>query len=221
MNTSGFLTFVRVLAVVAVCTVSVSAQDTIKDTMGRPMETRNYVDVKGSPFLSDEWAEGEVKLQNGNIYTGVSLKYDQMNDVLLFKGTAGQAQTFVEPVVAFKLGDQLFRRGYVPVDGAPATAFYEVLTDGKTQLLKRTTKNIFEELPYGSATKVKSFRAKEYYYLSTATNQSLLKLRKDKKTILQALSGQKSALEQYIKEQKLDLKQDAAIAMLVAYYNTL
>ncbi|PKV67431.1 hypothetical protein [Pontibacter ramchanderi] len=196
------------------------AQTEIVDYMGRPVMAKQYLDVKGSPYLDDEWQEGWVKLQDGREYAGVRLKYDQVADELMFSNKKGEAQLFVHPVVAFELNKRLFVSGYNPVDATPLTAFYEVLVNGPTQLLKRTSKWVHEEVPYSSATKVRSIIEQQNYYLSDREGR-LTKLKKDRKSLLQALGRKQADLEKYTKANRLDLRQEQDMAKLVAYYNTL
>ncbi|WP_461491376.1 hypothetical protein, partial [Pontibacter sp. HJ8] len=189
------------------------------DNMGRPIVAKQYVDVKGTPYLMDEWVTGSVKFNNGKLFEGVQLKYNQVEDELMFLDKAKNELLFVEPVLEFKIGERVFRRGYTSVDGASPMAFYEVLTDGKTQLLKRTTKKIHEELTYNSATKPKSFVESNTYYISKSENQ-LTKVKKDKKSVLNALNDKNAELESYFKTNRPDLKKDVEMAKLVEYYNS-
>jgi hypothetical protein len=190
------------------------------DNMGQPIVVKQYVDVKGTPYLVDEWVAGSVKFNDGVLFEGLQLKYDQVEDVLMFLDKAKNAQIFVKPVMEFKIGERVFRRGYVPVDGASPMAFYEVLSDGKTQLLKRTSKKVHEELTYNSATKIKSINETNTYYISKSENQ-LTKVKKDKKSITNVLSDKTAALESYFKTNRPDLKQDADLAKLMVYYNSI
>ncbi|MCC9135880.1 hypothetical protein ACFSKU_17800 [Pontibacter silvestris] len=217
------------LLTVGACYTSSSAQIAIKDETGRPLMTKQYTDVKGSPYLADEWYKGTVELTNGTIYDEMNLMYDQVKDELIFKAAGEQAQAFeASSVYAFTIHLQKdglpeekknYRKGFIPVDGAPDMAFYEVLADGQTQLLKRTKKVVFEEIPYGSSTKVKDIRESSYYYI--ARSGKLVKIKADKKSVLKALKDQAPALEKYAKANKLNLKDDAGLAQLVAYYNGL
>lgn len=221
-----------ILAFTAVTLIAASesacAQFAIVDNMGTPIQTKLYTDVQGSAYLHDTWMKGSVMAANGTLYDGVELMYDQVEDVLMFKGEKGEAKIFTQPVVEFTIKtdkqhvtfkEQLFRRGYRPIDGASPAAYYQVLADGKTQLLKRTSKKIFEDQPYGSATKVKAFQATNHYYL--AQNDELTKIKADKKTILKTLGNQEASLEAYLKKERLDLRKDDDLAKLVAYYNSL
>ncbi|PTX22215.1 hypothetical protein C8N40_10137 [Pontibacter mucosus] len=205
-----------------------SAQTAIVDVMGKPIQAKQYVDVQGSPYLFDDWKKGNVTLADGTTFEGMALMYDQITDEVIFRNDQGQAQAFLQPVVmfTFSLGEdgvkeakRNFRKGYAPVDGASAGAFYEVLADGDTQLLKRYSKTIFEETPYGTATKVKKFQENTSYYVAKA--DKLEKVKQDKKSILNALPDKAPALEKYMKENRLNLRNDSDIIKLVDHYNSL
>ncbi len=196
------------------------AQGLLADQMGNPVFEKRYTNVKGSPYLHNDWTTGSVKLRSGKTFDGMKLKYDQVEDDLIFLSDGGKEMTFAEPVVEFTIQDKTFRRGYPAADGASANAFYEVLTEGKMALLKRTSKKVIEEPAYNAATSVKSIRTNENYYL-TATNLELTKIKKDKKTILSALSDKQAELESYMKDQRLDLRQEQDVVKLISYYNSL
>lgn len=196
------------------------AQGLIADQMGNPVFEKRYTNIKGSPYLQNDWATGSVKLRDGRSFDGMKLKYDQVEDELLFLGDAEKEMTFSVPVTEFTLQDKTFRRGYPVGDGAPANAFYEVLEEGKMSLLKRTSKKVIEEPAYNAASSVKSIRTNENYYL-TASNLQLTKIKKDKKAVLAALPDKKEELENYIKDQRLDLRQEQDLVKLISYYNTL
>ena len=215
-----------VLALAA--TTGAAAQFAIVDNTGQPILTKNYTDVRGSAYLYDGWKKGSVTTARDITYDGIELMYDLIEDQLIFKGSGGEAKTFNQPIKSFTLKagkenalqkEQLFVSGFMPVDGAKPATFYEVLADGEVQLLRRATKKIFEELPYGSATKVKAFKTDSHYYI--AKDGTLKKIKNDKKSVLQALTDKKAALETYIKTNRPDLKKDEELAKLVAYYNTL
>lgn len=227
MNKIIIRVFLSTALTVAAIT-SAAAQFAVVDNMGQPILSKPYTDVQGSAYLYDNWMKGSVTNGKNVTYEGVYLKYDQVADELTFKSESGEAKIFTQPITEFTinvgtddavLATRVFRKGFVPVDGASPNTFYEVLADGQTQLLKRTSKSIFEELPYGSSTKVKKFQAELHYYLSK--DAKLTKIRNDKKALLKALSNKETELETYIKNNKLDLKKDADLAKVVDYYNSI
>lgn len=192
----------------------------MSDFMGRPVFEKRYTDIKGTPYLFEDWVEGSVKLKSGKAFDGVKLKYDQVADELMFLDQAGKEMLFVEPVVEFTMDKKTFRIGYPATDGASPESYYEVLVEGKTELLKRTSKKVIEEAAYNAATKVKTIRSNESYYV-TASNLSLTKVKKDKKSLLAALPDKSAELEAYVKSNRLDLRQEQDMAKLIAYYNSL
>lgn len=135
--------------------------------------------------------------------------------------------TFVKPVNEFTLAiiasagteQMLFRNGFTSTNGNAAKTFYQVLSDGETPLLKRSFKKILENKPYGSATVVKTFEEIHNYYL--VQQGKPLKIKKDKKAILELLSDYKSELEAFIKSNNLSFKSETDLIMLMTYYNSL
>ncbi|QCR24217.1 hypothetical protein [Pontibacter sp. SGAir0037] len=200
----------------------------VGDVQGRPAVTRSFTDIQGSAYLYDSWEKGKVKMMNGTIHDNMELMYDQVNDELIFKGLSNQPQTFLHPVHEFTISkvvnnhvveERKFRKGFSPVDGANNMATYEVLAEGNTLLLKRTAKVVFEDLPYGSSTKVKTIRENTHYYIAVA--DKLVKIKNDKKSVLQVLNSKSTEIDRFIKENKINFKDDADLSKLIAYYNTL
>jgi hypothetical protein len=188
-----------------------------------------YMNVEGTPYLSEDWMPGDVKLANGvTSQEKMMLKYNLVDDMVLFKDKdSGEQMAFVIPVQEFtinltdddKLFVRRFRSGYKDIDGATPTSFFEVLSDGKVQLLKKDVKKPFENQEIGSASKTTSFIEKVKYYL--VNNGKVIPVKNDKKTLLAALGDKQAQLEEYIKTNKLTVKTDAQLGKLVDYYNTL
>jgi len=221
-------TTLKTFAITFLLCFSLSSQITaqlIQNDQGAPFLDINYTDVKGNPYLFENWTEGTVRLTNGKSYTSVQLKYNLLRDELFFKDIkTDQLLAFVIPVVEFKLNDNeknsiLYRNGYKAIDNNTEKSYYQVLFDGGTQLLKRTSKKVNEEKPFSSASTIKSFEVLNFYYISN--NNALIKIRKDKKSILTALANQGSALEKYLQEKSLNLKNEEDLIQFIQYYNSL
>jgi hypothetical protein len=195
------------------------AQEIVYDFTGQPVLVKKYEEYEGSPFLYDEWKKGSVKLKNGKEYSNLDLKYDAAEDRVLFKDDRGNTYKFNDPVSEFRLNSQLYRSGYQADESRTPDSFYQVLVDGNTQLLKRVAKTIAEQKTYGSAVLKKHFQSTESFFIVKAGK--LKKVRKDKKAIFDALGGNAAEMEQYIASNKLNLKIDNDMAMLISYYNSL
>lgn len=206
--------------------LSVSAQ-VPDNTTGYPVLSRTYVDVEGSPFLANEYNKGTVKMANGITFKDILIKYNQVDDVLYFQGKNDDILSFVEPVMEFTIGyikggkiiNGHYRNGYPSTGKNTDKSFYEVLTDGTAQLLKRTSKSIFKNKPYNSATETQTVNEDVNYYIFTGGK--LMQIKKDKKTIFSVLSNKQTELEAYINYNSLNLKNDGDLTSLIVYYNSL
>lgn len=203
------------------------AQEYLKDLSGKPILLQQYESVEGSPFLYEKWNKGTVTLDNGTIYKDISLKYDQVRDVLLFESKGGEAFEFVNKVKSFKIvtaesgenKERVFRSGYKQGNDIKENNFIEVLAVGKVELLKKTTKQILEESSYESALKKKNIHAKESHYLSDGT--ALSKIKMNEKSLLTALKDKDAELNEYLKKNNLKIKKEEDVLQLVNYYNSL
>lgn len=200
----------------------------IQDAKGELVGKRdNYVNVDGTPYLSAEWQLGSFKLPNSKVYKDVSIKYDEVEDKIFIKsgddGTVALKERAVEFDLAFpedeKVIQRYFRLGFSGIPETTNSSYFEVLEDGKVKLLKRSSKIIQENKEYNSNILVKSFFHVIKYYLYIDGKGMLIK--KDKKSILSALGNKQTELETYIKNNKLNLREDSDAGKLIAYYNTL
>lgn len=199
----------------------------VTDIQGRAIVSTDYSNIEGFPYLYENWNKGLVKLIDGRTVRNLDLKYDLLTDELLFKNLKnGEMLRFAESVIAFKLDSSAqnntelqFKNGYKPANGNSSTSYYQVLFDGGTPLLKRREKSVLEKKVYNSATSTKSFEEAETYYLSKSNG--LIKIRRDKKQILAVLVDHAAELEEYIKANNLNLKNEAQLIQLIGYYNSL
>lgn len=199
----------------------------MQDVNGKAMPSKNYVNVEGSPYLTDDWVKGDIMLANGRNYNDVSLKYDMSDGQLYYQTKPEETLVFIDLVKEFKVPvmvnskkiEKLFRSGYPAVTGGTEKSFYEVVGDGKTQLLKQNIKTISEYKEYNSSTITKKFDDNIKYFLFT--NGKLIPVKKDKKSILTAIGDKQPEMEAYIKTNNLNLKNDEDAAKLIIYYNSL
>lgn len=193
----------------------------------KPVMTKSYTDVDGTPYLNDDWAPGNVKLVNGVTNKApMQLKYNLVDDVLLFKDEkSGEELEFVTPPREFVLNPTntgkgiIYRNGYSNIPGCTPASYFEVIGDGKTQLIKKNQKIVYETQNIGSATKVRSFLEKTKYFL--VINGNAVAVKTDKKSILTALGDKQQQLVEYIKTNNVNFKSDEQLGKLINYFNTL
>lgn len=216
------------IVVVGLCHSDGFAQ-TAKDISGRNWtELNKYSEVTGSPFLFDDWVPGTVKFADQKQISVKSLKYDLLNDVLLFKNEKEEIMEVAEPVLEFTLTytkdsktlQKTFRSGFKASNNNTAQSFYEILFDGQTKFVKRTGKTIVEEKEYNATTATRKLVDKPSYFIVKANNMPLA-VGKNEKSILSVLEDKSTELKIFIKDSKLNLKNDADIVKLLVYYDEL
>lgn len=201
----------------------------LSDISGTVLKTNTYSEIKGSPFLTENWAQGNVKFVNGRVLTNIALKYDQVKDELLFKGKDNEEYYFSDLISEFDIsyaktqGDvkQRFINGFTPSKNLTEKSFYEVLVDGKVRLLKRSNKTITETKEYNAATTVKEINENVAYYIGKAGDAAALK-KNDIKTVANLIDAQKSAaIIDYANKNNFNPKTEIGLRQIVNYYNTL
>lgn len=203
------------------------AQGVMTSNQGTPFTSQVYAEVNGSPYLTTKWATGNVALKDGQIYKSVEIKYDQVGEQLLFKADNGDSLLFAQPVHEFELpvtekGKTTihnYRNGFPAVNGNTVNSFYEVINDGKVKILKRTKKNIQSHKDYSSANLINDINTNINYYILKDNAMTLIK--PGNKAILDALSNKSAEVGKYIKDNNLDVRQDADLGKIFAYYNSL
>ncbi|AEI48701.1 hypothetical protein Runsl_2289 [Runella slithyformis DSM 19594] len=188
----------------------------LQDINGRPMFEGGYTEIEGSPYLNDAWSRGSVKAKNnGKTYELAKMRYDLYKDELEYEENQ-KPYRFSKEITEFSTNDGVFRSGFPAIDPLTDRNFYQVLYDGNVKLLKHTSVRIQTEKLYGSATQTKRFMKDEALYLFK--NGAITRLKKDKKTLLEALGDKQAELETFIKEQKLKLSKDEDILRVVEKY---
>jgi len=206
---------------------STTSQLNLQYDDGRLATEVNHAEIEGSPYLSDEWINGLVKFGDGRTYKDIPLKYNQANDVLYFQNDKKETLTFVKQVADFIITyssdneDHVkhFKSGFADISGYTTQNFFEVLVEGTAQLLKKNHKHIVSESGMALGTTTQKYADSESYYLVIADKAYTLK--RDKKAILAILANKQAELEQFIKTNKLNLKEDRDLAKLIAYYNSI
>lgn len=214
------------IIVLTLCSLAVHAQFTVipyGDTQGTPLREIKYENVSGTPYFLDIWSKGKVTTKSGKHFVDIPLKYDIMNDKVIFKGDDGNIMDFLEPVSTFEITDANLSNSYkftngLPItDGLNASSFFQVIANGKISLFKRVYKKITESKDYGSATVNKSFDSYSAYYV--LQNGNLSKISINKKSLIGLLPNKEQEITDYLKKEKTDFKQDSDLKKLFEYIN--
>jgi len=195
----------------------------IEDISGRPYSSKALDEIDGSPFLLADWNWGVVKFRNGRFAKDLSLHFNVYNNQLYFKKEEKQLE-FELPVQEFMIrylkdNDSVavfYRSGFPETEKTNWETFWELLNDGNMKLLKYRYKVISSFRPYNSAER-KKFDDREQLY--AYVDGRMLKLKKDKESIIEALPQHKAAILGIVEQKKLKLKNEEDIVKLFVELN--
>ncbi len=196
----------------------------IEDINGRPFSNKGIEDIEGSPFLFNDWCLGIVKFRNGRFAKGVSLRFNVYNNQLYFKKEEQQLE-FELPVEEFMIRsmkdtdsvDVYYRCGFPATEKTTYQTFLEVMADGNLVLLKYRYKVIGSFKPYNQAERRK-FEDREQLFVYV--DKQMLKLKKDKESIIEALPQYKAAILSIVEQKKLKLKNEGDVEKLFVELNS-
>lgn len=190
----------------------------VEDITGRPFNSKLLDDIEGSPFLLPDWNWGAVKFKNGKYAKDIELKFNVYNNQLFFK-RGEEAFEFVLPVNEFMIGYQkegdsvavLYRNGFPDTERTNGSTFFELLTEGKFQLLKYRFKELRSFKPYNQSER-KQFADNEQLYVYASG--SITKIKKDKESVMKALPQYAEEIRAIVEREKLKLKSEADLVKL-------
>lgn len=173
--------------------------------------------VEGSPFLKEEWTPGTATSKNGESYQ-VNLKYDIVKDNIIFEGKDEGPMIFSTPISRFTLNGSTYANGFPSVDTWNDATYYEVMGAGKTKLLRHFFKRKQAVRDIGGISGYK-YEDDDVYYLLKDGRMNGIK--PTKSSLLDALNDKKDKVESFAKQNKINFKNDADLAKLMDYYNSI
>ncbi len=185
---------------------------------GNQIAVGAYTEYENHPYLLEDWSKGYLKATTGKWYAAEKLNYNVSTNQPEFQ----QGEKRFSPkldLAAFTLGDTAsgvyFQNGFPAIDQQTAKSFYQVLSKGSVKLLKYTKATLLDVTSFNSATKKKRFDFNETYYVYRP-DQKIIRVKKDKKSVLEALPEQATRIEEIAGQRKLRLKNWEEIRQVLA-----
>ncbi len=190
--------------------------------MGRLPDVPESETVRAK-FLSQEWSPGIATFKNGAPSMAVPLLFDEFGEKLYYQQN-NLTMEFNNPVASFSLmliikGDSAYvtyKSGFPSIHKNTGETFYEVIVDGKYELLKCRAKTIGlykEDVPEER----RSNQIKEMLYALLPDGQ-IVEIKKDK-DYLYALPKYGDTIKNIADSKKLKLKNEKGLIQLFEYLN--
>lgn len=181
--------------------------------------------IQGFPFYPLDSLQAGNVIYNGVYYRDLRMQYDVVRDELAIKPAESgfRVRLRSELVTAFSINTDRFVRFASPDDGGNAvgltTGFYEMLYDGKTQVVSRRIKTINEDVSSGTY-KANYVQKDRFYVLKDGAYHDV----KSKRSVLGLFDGQTRELRKYIRANDLPFKGErhgSSIARIAQRYDEL
>jgi len=185
----------------------------------RTIDHSEYNDIKGSPYIYDKWVSARILGTDGIFFDFEKVNFNGFSHQLEVK-TDGVTEeiipdSFLKAIIETSEGKNTFMRGIHPDLGQNIIC---ILYDGnKVKLIKKFDVRIEESVSQtpGVPTVFTKFATTKEYYIMLERNLSKTKLKK--KSVISILNF-KSQLENYIKQEKLNLNKESDMVLLLTYY---
>lgn len=169
--------------------------------------------IDGHGYLGiNDWQPCQVAY-GGLHFAQVAALYDMVKDELVIRHFSGMrsVQLVKEQVSRFSFGTQHFVRIDGDSSGAMTPGFYEVLYDGRSQVLARRTKSIVERV---GADRIESkFVQKNRYFVRV--NHRVAPVNKEE-DLLALMGSQRKAIQQYLRKNKLRFRKEQEQTLIQA-----
>jgi hypothetical protein len=180
-----------------------------------------FIFIKDNPyFQSDHFKPGSV-FYDGILYTDVPLLYDQVEDAVIVQGNQCPIQLINKKLSGFTLNDHLFiwcDRNDVN-DVKIQEGFYELLSKGRTGVLKREIKNLTKNLSESEGAE-RSVLVRTLYFIKI--NNRIYPINKTK-DLIRSLMDKQNEIRMFIRNDKLKFRQDPETVLLrtTSFYDEL
>lgn len=182
-----------------------------------------FVFKEGHPFFnSDMMSNGSIVYENV-LYPNIPMLFDEVTDVIVLKDEAHLIQLVIQKVDRFTLSDNNFIR--IVKDSTNNSliskeGFYNILYEGRLSVLKQEVKSVKVDISSAAEGIVRTIEVKQYYFIKKNNEFYLINSKKD---VLELFNDHKKAINDYIKSNKLNFRNDkeTLLTKICAYYEQL
>jgi hypothetical protein len=200
-----------------------------RDVSGRPLFKKYDGDIAGSPFMNENWEKAMLTLSKGKIVGPVMVRLNiESNELNYMDSTNKEFVADAEQVrkinyISLYTKDSIsyvFKNGYPRIKQQETNFYYQVLVEGKIELLAKKNKYIRVTRNDLSGETTKEFLdAATVFYIYT--KNTIEEFPPSKSLVLTVMRDKEQAITTYMSENKINLKKTPDLIKLFDYYNSL
>ena len=199
----------------------------LSDANGKPFENK-YADVTGSAYFFPAFKFSTIELRDGRKYMDIQSRLNLVEHEVEFisatskEGYIGKGLVSIisfNDTVKQDIKKYTFQSGFPSIDNQSAIHFYQVLCTGSITLLKSINKVMEERNNELSGEKSKEFVTRENWYVFQ--NGTMKRVKKDQAFFASLFSDKTDAFITYVKQQKVNFKNEDQVLKMINYFNAL
>lgn len=181
-------------------------------------------DIDGSPFLNDEFINGNIYTELKQQFVDVPLRFNIYNDQVEFKTGENKIQAIATPEIVDKIEFGEYTMFYLPFTNVKKVrkGFFILIEPGKASLFYKPQvayKNATQPGAYQDAEPAKFIRQADIYYIKVEPGEA--KLVSTKKDLVNLFPDRNKEIAAFIKKNKIKTNKVESLTSLVQYYNSL
>ena len=187
--------------------------------------TSGYEGVRGTPNIFEDFRSGNIYFSNKTSISNISINYDCYNDHVMYSDqdkiyilNSQNIEYFTitgnEPETSF-----LFKQVFLPSE--KKIVFLHIISNKKSILFKRYLKEFIEADytgPYNANRRYDEYIDKEKYYIKLP-DKEIFQIKSRGKSIKEIFGDQYSLIRDFIKKEKINLKDDNDLVRLIKFYD--
>jgi len=200
------------------------------DLSGQSLLKKYDPDITGSPFITDNWVRAKITLSKGKEIDPLLIKFNLESNELYYLDSVGKEMIAVTELIRkieytnFYANDSnkyIFKSGYPAIDKQDENYIYQVLTDGKIELLAKRFKYIRVEKDELSGNITKEF-VNGVVVLYVYAYGVMHEFHPTKDFIFSLFEENKEqAVHKFFEENKINFRKTSDLIKLFNYYNIL
>jgi hypothetical protein len=185
----------------------------------------NYSNVKGTPDIFEKFHKGNFYFSNKTFITNKLINYNSYTDEVLFFDEKNIYVVNSQDIDYFTITESengavlLFKQVFLLTE--KKRIFMQVMYQGESILFKRYRKEFLKAdigKPYGSNRQVDEYNDFFEYYVSIHGKEPVI-LKPRKSSVIEIFGDKSKIMEDFIKNEKINLKAETDLVKLVEHYD--